>query len=273
MFIFYPILRAPNCQGRTIVHNYPPNNWEVRKNYKKNINITWSDGFIWRSKIIGSLDIDKSFVIKEEDLEFLPNGALALSSLSINELPSESMHLPEDIDMQTHLPEWRASIGLESILGANTSFQGEGHAFPSNGSLLSFSPFLQNGPHLSNYLLFINIEKSPIFRNTKLYFLKVNGSKIEFEISVTSNHINIIKLDDLGYQNNEIMVLLTKNIVGIPLFMTSYNGGKELSLEHTHPPASFAIHGDRWGLHSELKKIWAEKFNNIIKSLHDQNNI
>ena len=159
MFIFYPILQAPNCQGRTVVHNYPPNNWEIRRNCKKNINITWSDGIIWKSKKIGYLDINKSFTIKEEDLKFVPNGALALSSLSVNELPYESEFLPDDTDMQTNLPEWRASLGLESTLGANTSFQGEGYAFPRNGSLLSFSPFLQYGSDLSNYLLFINIEK------------------------------------------------------------------------------------------------------------------
>tara|TARA_B100000795_G_scaffold254328_1_gene225144 strand:- start:581 stop:1384 length:804 start_codon:yes stop_codon:yes gene_type:complete len=259
MFIFYPILRAPNCKGRTIVHNYPPNNWEIRRNCKKNINITWSDGFIWKSKKIGSLDIGKFFSIKEEDLKFLPNGALALASLSINNLASESMDLPDDIDMQTNLPEWRASIGLESSLGGKTSFQGEGYAFPSNGSLLSFSPFLQHGAHLTNYLLFISIEKLPTFRKTKLYFLKASGDKINAEVPVISNHINIINLDNFGYDAKDMMVLMTKDIVGIPLFMTSYKSGVELSMEHTHPPASFAIHGNRWSLHKELKNIWAKK--------------
>ena len=264
MFIFYPILQAPNCQGRTVVHNYPPNNWEIRRNCKKNINITWSDGIIWKSKKIGYLDINKSFTIKEEDLKFVPNGALALSSLSVNELPYESEFLPDDTDMQTNLPEWRASLGLESTLGANTSFQGEGYAFPRNGSLLSFSPFLQYGSDLSNYLLFINIEKLPTFRKSKLYFLKASGNKIYAEVSVISNHINIINLDNLGYDDKDLMVMMTKDIVGIPLFMTSYKNGLELSLEHTHPPASFAIHGNRFALHKELKQLWAKKLN-VIK--------
>jgi len=265
MYIFYPILRAPNCHGYTTVHNYTPNNWEIKKNYIKNINITWSDGSIWKTKQIGVLGINKSFVINERDLDFLPKNALALSSLSVNKLPAESSVLPEDIDidMQTNLPEWRGTIGLKSSLGGNTSFQGEAYSFPSNGSLLSFSPFMQYGEHLTNYLLFLSIEKSPIFRNTKLFFLKANGSKIEAEVLVTSNHINIIKLDDLGYHRNDMMVLMTENIVGIPLFMTSYKKGIELSLEHTHPPASFAIHGNRWALHKELKNIWAKRLSLI----------
>ncbi len=35
MFNFYPILRAPNCNGFTVVHNYSPNNWEIKKNFDK----------------------------------------------------------------------------------------------------------------------------------------------------------------------------------------------------------------------------------------------
>jgi len=31
MHPFYPLLRAPNCEGITILHNYAPNNWELRK--------------------------------------------------------------------------------------------------------------------------------------------------------------------------------------------------------------------------------------------------
>lgn len=263
MYIFYPILRVPELSGHTTIHNYAPNNWEIRKNFKKYVNITWSDGDTWKSKTITTIDINKSYVIKDKDLDFVPKNSIPLSSLSINKLPTVSETLPEDIDMQTHLPEWRASIGLESHLGGNTSFQGEGYAFPSNGSLLSFSPFMQYGEHLTNYLLFLSIEKSPFFRRTKLFFLKANGSKIEAEILVTSNHINIIKLDDLGYHNNDMMVLMTKDIVGIPLFMTSYKKGVELSLEHTHPPASFAIHGNRWALHKELKNIWAKRLSLI----------
>jgi len=266
MFIFYPILRAPNCHGFTVVHNYPPNNWEIRKNFDKYINITWSDGFKWNTKIIGTLGKNKSYKIVEKDLNFVPNHSLALSSLSINKLPNTSDILPDDIDMKTNLPEWRATIGLESELGGATSFQGEAHAFPTNGSILSFAPFFQKGKDLSSYLLFISIEKSPSFRNASLFFLDAYGEKIINKKPLVSNHLNIIKLDELGYKPSELIVLTTENIVGIPLFMTTYKNGKELSLEHTHPPASFALHGNRWGLHKELKEIWTKKLIHVIKT-------
>ena len=265
MFNFYPILRAPNCNGFTVVHNYSPNNWEIKKNFDKYINITWSDGFKWNTKIIGTLGKNKSYRINENDLNFVPNHSLALSSLSINKLPTISDILPEDIDMKTNMPEWRATLGLESKLGGTTSFQGEAHAFPANGSILSFAPFFQQGKDLSSYLLFISIEKSPVFRNTSLFFLDACGDKIMKKKPLITNHLNVIKLDELGYKPSELIVLKTENIVGIPLFMTAYKKGKELSLEHTHPPASFALHGNRWGLHKELKEIWATKLINIKK--------
>jgi len=263
MHPFYPLLRAPNCEGITILHNYAPNNWEIRKNFDKYITLTWSDGAKWNTKVIGTLAKNKSFTIREKDISFLPKKTLVLSSLSINKPPLQSIILPDNVDMQTNLPEWRASIGLENKLGGSTSFQGEAFAFPPNGSLLSFAPFLQHGNDLCSYLIFINIEKSPLFRNTSLFFLNGRGDKIIAKKPIISNHLNVIKLDDLGYDPKDLIILFTENIVGIPLFMTAYKKGKELSLEHTHPPASFAIHGDRWGLHKKIKKIWTEKFNRI----------
>ena len=265
MFNFYPILRAPNCNGFTVVHNYSPNNWEIKKNFDKYINITWSDGFKWNTKIIGTLGKNKSYRINENDLNFVPNHSLALSSLSINKLPTISDILPEDIDMKTNMPEWRATLGLESKLGGTTSFQGEAHAFPANGSILSFAPFFQQGKDLSSYLLFISIEKSPVFRNTSLFFLDAYGDKIMKKKPLITNHLNVIKLDELDYNPSDLIILFTEDIIGIPLFMTAYKNGKELSLEHTHPPASFALHGNRWGLHKELKEIWATKLINIKK--------
>ena len=35
-----------------------------------------------------------------------------------------------------------------------------------------------------------------------------------------------------------------------------------LSLEHTHPPASFAVHGERFKVQAEIKKQW---FNALMR--------
>ena len=37
---------------------------------------------------------------------------------------------------------------------------------------------------------------------------------------------------------------------------------KMLSLEHTHPPASFAVHGERFKVQAEIKRQW---FNALMR--------
>ena len=55
---------------------------------------------------------------------------------------------------------------------------------------------------------------------------------------------------------------------GIPFgFGISYNDDM-LSLEHTHPPASFSVHGERFEVQKKIKSLW---FNEL--SLNDENKI
>jgi len=44
---------------------------------------------------------------------------------------------------------------------------------------------------------------------------------------------------------------------GIPLFLAISDSCTSMSLEHTHPPASFVIHGKRWEAQKYLKIRWS----------------
>ena len=46
---------------------------------------------------------------------------------------------------------------------------------------------------------------------------------------------------------------------GIPFGLGIAKSGRMLSLEHTHPPASLVLHGDRRGVQGKIKKSWIEK--------------
>ena len=45
-------------------------------------------------------------------------------------------------------------------------------------------------------------------------------------------------------------------MAGIPFGFGISNTNDMLSLEHTHPPASFVLHGERIKVQGELKKRW-----------------
>ena len=45
-------------------------------------------------------------------------------------------------------------------------------------------------------------------------------------------------------------------MAGIPFGFGISKNEMMLSLEHTHPPASFVVHGDRFKVQGEIKKKW-----------------
>jgi hypothetical protein len=48
-------------------------------------------------------------------------------------------------------------------------------------------------------------------------------------------------------------------MAAIPLYFSMDQEGQHLSLEHTHPPASLVIHGNRWAVQRSIKENWITK--------------
>jgi hypothetical protein len=259
---FYPILSAPGCTGFTTLCNFPPNNWEDKSQQKKLINLTWAEENYWRSITLGELDFGSMLKISRSDLNaHLPIAALPLLSLGLMQLPSRSDILP-DIKNRSKLPAWRATLGLMTSL-ASTCYQGEIDPFSSTGSLLSFAPFIQYGEDIENYLLLINLEKSPQSRSSFIeIYDSANPSNIKNKIEVKNNNISVIFLNNLNFRPDQLPVIICKNMSGIPLYFSKTRNGAFLSLEHTHPPASYVVHGNRWDSQKILKMNWFKKLGN-----------
>jgi len=69
----------------------------------------------------------------------------------------------------------------------------------------------------------------------------------------------MISLDDLGLNGEDLPLIICRDMAGIPLYFSRTTDGSFLSLEHTHPPASFVVHGSRWEAQKLLKKHWFTK--------------
>lgn len=256
---YFPVLGAPDCHGWTTVCNFPPNNWETTDSSEKFVNVTWSSGAEWRSENIGVLASGDARTVRIQDLAGLvPDGVLPLLSLTLSKLPSSSDRLPQLDVTGSSVPAWRATIGLSTV-HASTSYQGEIDPFPAPGSLLTFCPFIQFGDEISNYLIFVNIEKSPVARTSQLEIYDCGKIELKGVFAARNNEATVVALDGLGLTSTDLPLIVCREMSGIPLYFSRTSDGSFLSLEHTHPPASYVIHGRRWEAQKLLKQIWFAK--------------
>lgn len=258
---YYPLLKFWEYNGWVTLCNFAPNNWESSKHHDLIINLTWAFDSVWVSKSIGILPNGKVLTITNNDLpNDIPRDILLLLSLSVKPLPRNSNILPITDLSQTKIPAWRSTLGVSTSLNVRASYQGELDPFPMQGSLLTFGPFIQYGEGIQNGLIFLNLEHSPVNRESKLEIYNAANKNLIEIISVSNNKANYIELDRFGFKPNDLPVFICRGMAGIPIFLSSTADGSYLSLEHTHPPASLVVHGRRWEIQKYLKNRWFKKF-------------
>jgi hypothetical protein len=253
---FYPLLKAPGCSGKTTLCNFPPNNWEDIRKESRCVNLTWAHNGVWRSVKLGELAFGAMQEFTYVDVAaHVPEGTLPLLSLAPSPFPEYSNSLPAGIH-GTATPSWRAALCLESPF-FSTCYQGELDPFPVPGSLLTFPPFMQFGPEIENYMLLINLEKSAQQRICTLEIYKsASPERLCGSFEVRSNAISVVSLDSTSMGPQDLPVIICKGMSGVPLFFSRTADGAYLSIEHTHPPASYVVHGKRRDAQKMLKTHW-----------------
>jgi hypothetical protein len=258
---FFPFLNIPKLDSFVTLHNFPPNNWEADLKGDSQMHLVWLDKDGWGSKCIGSLPYGQSKkILYSEIFNEVPPHQIVLVTLSRNCLPARGELLPHIDFYETRIPEWRATIGILSK-NSSCSYQGELNPFLSNRSMLSFSPFFQSkgGVLLKNYLIFINLENTSkqSVGNIEIFRANIN-SQVLASFEVKNNCINVVCLDDFNLPSSELLIFLSRNVAGIPLYFSSDATWQRMSLEHTHPLTSLFIHGDRYGMQAKIKSSWMD---------------
>jgi len=186
---------------------------------------------------------------------YLPEDSLPLLSLASSPPTGPTQLLPIS-PHRTYLPSWRATIELVTP-HSSTSYQGELDPFPVPGSLLTLSPLLQISDSLMNFVLLLNLEKFPAKRRSMFKVFNLSQSyRFLREFEIVNNSINVIRLDNLGLEPRDLPIGICADMSAIPLYLTIADDARFLSLEHTHPPASYVIHGRRWEAQRLLKNLW-----------------
>ena len=105
----------------------------------------------------------------------------------------------------------------------------------------------------------MNLESKPNSRIGTLSFTTVNNPNLIIKkVKVKSNNYNLIDLNKIDIERDQIMICFSKDISGIPLFLSYSDNNNLISLEHTHPPSSFLINGNRNKFQKDIKKRWLD---------------
>ena len=254
---FFPLANTSKVTGYCTLHNYPPNNWEPIEECQKLVWALYSDGENWITKNLGKLGIGESKTYNYSDIyqgDEKNAQPLILLQFRKTPLPERLAALPDHEFTYSKIPEWRATVGF-SLNTANTSYQGEINPFPPKASLLTFHPFIQFH-EANNYLLFFNVEKIPIFREEEIEIYEGNSKKFIDKIKIKNNSANLIPLDKYDFLPDQLPIFVCRTMAGIPFGLAVSHNKQMLSLEHTHPPASFAVHGERFKVQGSIKSQW-----------------
>jgi hypothetical protein len=256
--MFFPLMKVLDLEGFLELSYMPPNNWENRVRKPMNIYALFSDGNRWRSELFSEIEFGETQQIttKMVSPNFLGTG-LCLFYPTTENLASELEELPKAAYWAASVPEWRATSGLFNEK-AQTSYQAEIYPLPSQASMLTFHPFIQFSK-VENYLLVINVISKPDVTEHEIEIFNSSNLKHIGVSRAFTNSVSIIPLNQYGFTSNDLPIFLSRKMAGIPFGLGVAQDKSMLSLEHTHPPASLVLFGNRNQIQSRIKKSWLKR--------------
>jgi hypothetical protein len=233
-----------------------PNNWERTDKRDKQLHILWSDGSKWKSEFIKTVKYGDSFLIDTDSIsKNKVNSGLAVLYAADDYLAGELDFLPKEKTWSTEIPNWRVSTGFKRG-DTQVSYQGEiDPPLPDRASLITFHPFIQFR-NVENFLLVLNLRDNPIIETAEIEIYESYSRRFVGTSQISTNSVSMIPLDEFNFKPTDLPVFICRSIAGVPFGFGVGKDGNMLSLEHTLPPGSFSLFGDRRKVQSELKTNW-----------------
>ena len=256
--MFFPLMKTPNLNGFCDLVYESPNNWENRIHKPISLYLLWSNGNRWLSKKISEMNYrdEIRLVTNDIDEKCLATG-LALIYPSLEPIEPELSTLPSRKVWYSEIPAWRNTSGFYNEF-TQVSYQSDIEPLPSKASLLTFHPFIQFGDVINN-LLVLNVTNDPKIQSGKISMFNSFDKSFVADTLISTNSLTTIPLDIYSFKPTDLPVFYSPEIAGIPFGLGIAKSGKMLSLEHTHPPASLVLHGNRRAIQGKIKKSWIEK--------------
>lgn len=256
--MFFPLICHEKLNGFLNLVYLPSNNWENNLRSKINLYAIFSDGLVWHTIELPQLEYGESIRYSQDDFsEYSIDSKLIIFYPTLNKLPKTLNKLPSEKFWHSTIPAWRNSTGFTNKF-AQVSYQAEMEPFPPKASLLTFHPFIQYS-NMQNNLIVINLTNEPAILSHELkVYNSLTSEYLDF-VTVKSNSATEIPLDQYNFDPSDLPVFVCNTMAAIPFGLGISKDGLTLSLEHTHPPASLVIFGDRRNAQSKIKQKWFKK--------------
>jgi hypothetical protein len=251
-------MKVLNLEGFVELTYMPPNMWENRVKSELNVYLIWTDGNLWNIDLYCKVKYGDVIRVTTEDIDnkYLKSG-VCLFYPTVENLTGPIELLPTKEVWSSRIPEWRCTTGFYNK-NAQTSYQGEIFPLPQKANMLTFHPFIQYG-EVDNYLLVLNISKNPIIKDSTIDFFNSADLQKMGIAKVSTNSATCIPINDIGYLPTDLPLFISPSMAGIPFGLGVSRDGHMLSMEHTHPPASFVLFGNRNAIQGKIKKTWFNK--------------
>ncbi len=251
-------MKTPNLEGFLDLIYQAPNNWENRIRKKIYMHLIWSENSHWRTQQVAIMSRGDVYKLKTDEIdEGIMQNNLALAYASLSPLPEQIPSLPTEKTWFSEVPAWRNTSGFYNSF-AQVSYQADVEPLPSKASLMTFHPFIQFS-EIENRLVVLNATNSPELVESNIQIYNSNEMKLIAEEKVITNSLTTIYLDKYEFQPSDLPIFYCPNMAGIPFGLGISNDSRMLSMEHTHPPASLVLHGDRRAIQGKIKKNWISR--------------
>lgn len=258
---YYFMVRVPGLKGAVTLANFTCVDGYVAWPSDCIAHVLWSDGKSWQVRALCDIRAGSSITFREEDLPSdCPADASVFYFLYPRPLPKVVDAPPLDYDMHSQ-PGWRGNI---IVRGQNmsTSYVGEyphGMVSIERGSLLSFATFQQNGGDVGTQFVLPNMRLNPAIEPATVRFVSGRTRRVLKEITCLRNRVSVVPVDDIAVDPADMVVAVSGDITGVPLYLTHTRDFSQMSFEHTHPPVEYLVFGDRWQFQRSMKEWWIKE--------------
>lgn len=258
---YYFMLRVHGLKGAVTLADFPNSDGAVPWPEDMNTHVTWTDGERWQVREMGMVMSGQIHRYTEDDLPAdCPKDASPFFFLYPRRLPETLDELLIESFMNTS-PGWRGNIQLFSRTTA-ASYQGD---YPSSmipirhGTLLSYSPFIQNGNDVKTLFIIPNLRQTPKIESCGIRFIGATTRTVYMDATLQSNHTSVVDISKIKPISGELILAVSKDLTGIPLYLSHTPEFTQMSLEHTHPPAELAVFGNRNHYQRNMKGYWLKE--------------
>jgi hypothetical protein len=233
-----------------------------KKSVTQYAHVTWSDGKKWQVRYLDNIEPDSIQRFTNNDLPDECDDTCSPFLFLYPEKLSDNSDMLVVSDHMETVPTWRGNIQFFSKSAA-VSFQGE---FPGGmtkipkGSLVSSSNMIQLSDKASTKLILPNMRLNPAIEEGRLILVKARSGEVLKEEKIYTNTINVISTDGITFDPPDMLLVMTPDMVCIPMYFSHNSDFTQLSLEHTHPPSSLLVFGDVNKYQRQIKSHWLGKF-------------